>query len=184
MSTTESLYNASSREGVLVFSVASKRVSHDFDHDHEHENDHHTTTRFNPTRRRVGSLPQGHSGLWAHRWVQGGHPPYTGARKGRPWVAHNLYHDRRPIDRRQALRQTCFQQAGVKTNVRYNNQVLTATWNLTALFHFFIFSFFHFSFFMFFHVFHFVFPRKYVFLLLVLVFFLQKIFIAGMSFRF
>ena len=64
-----------------------------------------------------------------HRWVQAGHPRYTGARQGRPWVAHNLFHDRR-----QALRQTCLQQTGVKTNVRYNNQVLTATWNLTVYF--------------------------------------------------
>ena len=59
-------------------------------------------------------------------------PRYTGARKGRPWVAHNLFHERRPPDRRQALRQTCFQQTCVKTNVRHNSQVLTATWNLTC----------------------------------------------------
>ena len=45
---------------------------------------------------------------------------------------HNLLHDRQPPDRRQALTQTCFQQIGVKTNVRYNNQVLTATWNLAV----------------------------------------------------
>ena len=43
-----------------MFSVAHKRLSHDFDHDH----DHHTTLRLNPTRQRVGSLPQGHPGLW------------------------------------------------------------------------------------------------------------------------
>ena len=60
MSTTESLYSASSREGVQVSSVASKRVSHE----HEHEHNHHTTTRFKPTRHGVGSLPQRHPGLW------------------------------------------------------------------------------------------------------------------------
>ena len=112
-----------------AFSIASKGVSHDFDYDHEH--DHHTTTRFNPTRQRVGSLPQCHPGLWGTPVGPGRTPTVHQCPEGKAVGGHNLCHDRRPPDRRQALRQTCFQQTGAKTNMRYNNQVLTATWNLT-----------------------------------------------------
>ena len=98
----------------------------------KNEHDHHTTTRLTQHDNRLALCLRVILDSGARRWVQAGHPRYTGFRKGRPWVAHNLFHDRRPPDRRQALRQTCFQQTGVKTNVRYNNQVLTATWNLTV----------------------------------------------------
>ena len=50
----------------------------------------------------------------AHPWVQAGHPRYTGARKGRPWVAHT----RRPPTDDQTT------QTGVKTNVLSTRQVL------------------------------------------------------------
>ena len=57
----------------------------------------------------------------AHQWVQAGHPRYTGARKGRSWVAHNNHHETatdkrqhgkdKPQDkrafRRQVLTDTC-----------------------------------------------------------------------------
>ena len=74
-----------------------------------------------------GSLPRGHPELWGTPVVQAGHPRYTGARKGRPWVAHILLHDRRPPDRRQVLRQTCFQQNKYRQTCCQRREVLTDT---------------------------------------------------------
>ena len=50
----------------------------------------------------------------AHRWVEAGHPRYTGARKERPWVALKR---RRPTEDQTT-------QTGVKTNVLSTRQVL------------------------------------------------------------
>ena len=125
MSTTESLYSASSREGCKYSQL----------HPNAFLTTSTTTTNTNTTITQQHGATEHDNGFalylrvildsGAHRWVQAGHPRYTGARKGRAWVAHNLFYDRRPPDRRQALRQTCFQQTGVKINVRYNYQVLT-----------------------------------------------------------
>ena len=46
----------------------------------------------------------------AHWCVQAGHPRCTGARKGKPWVAHNRRPRTTDVRQRQALRQTCFQE--------------------------------------------------------------------------
>ena len=79
------------------------------------------TTPSTPTTtpRRVGSLPQGHPGLWGtlvgpgrtptvHRCVYG----------GRPWVARrNLHGDdqrQQTTGHRQASRQTCLQRSGIE----------------------------------------------------------------------
>ena len=56
----------------------------------------------------------------AHWSVQAGHPTVHRCQKGQAVGGPQL-----------VPRQTCFQQTGVKTHVRYNNQVPTATWNLT-----------------------------------------------------
>ena len=96
MSTTESLNSASS---------ASSRAGVSYSQSH-------TQTHFSRLRPRPRTRPSHHNTIqpktttgwlfasgssWtlrAHRWVQAGHPRYTGARKGRPWKAH----DRRPSD--------------------------------------------------------------------------------------
>ena len=148
MSTTESLYNASSREGVLVFSVASKRVSHDFDHDHEHENDHHTTTRFNPTRRRVGSLPQGHSGLWGTPVGPGRTPTVHRCPKGKAVGGPQLV-PRQTTDRQTTSLETNVLSASRRQDKRAVQQPGAdshlESYSPLSFFHFFIFSFFHFS---------------------------------------
>ena len=75
----------------------------------------------------------------AHRWVQAGHPRYTGARKGRPWVVHN----RRPQtnDRQTTtfLGQTCFEANKYRQTCCQRRQVLTDTCVLTFLLNLFFF---------------------------------------------
>ena len=99
---------------VQVFSVASKRVSHDFDHEHEHDHDHdhHTTTRFNPTRQRVGSLPQGHPGLWGTPVGPGRTPTVHRCPKGEAVGGPQL------IRRHRTARQT----TSLETNVLSENR--------------------------------------------------------------
>ena len=92
-----------------VFSVKSKRVSHDFDH-HDHEHDHHTTTRFNPTTALCLRVAGGSR--------QDTHGTPMPEREGRGWPTTCSTTDDRQTDDKP-LRQTCFQQTGVKTNVRY-----------------------------------------------------------------
>ena len=76
----------------------------------------------------------------AHRWVQAGHPRYTGARKGRPWVVHN----RRPQtnDRQTTtfLGQTCFEANKYRQTCCQRRQVLTDTCVLTFLLNLFFFE--------------------------------------------
>ena len=60
----------------------------------------------------------------AHMWVLPGHPRYTGARKGRPWVAHTRRlppDDQIDTDKRQDKR------AFSETGVDCTSQVLTHT---------------------------------------------------------
>ena len=65
----------------------------------------------------------------AHRWVQAGHPRYTGARKGRLWVAYNLFHAT-TASQQYASNKRALRKQVKTTHVRHNNQVLTDTWNL------------------------------------------------------
>ena len=83
-------------------------------HTRRHDSNKHTT--------RVGALPQSHPGLCGtlvgpSKDTHGTPVP----KQGRPWLAHNSFHettsDKRPPD--------------LKTNVRYNNQVWSYTWTLT-----------------------------------------------------
>ena len=108
----ENLEKASSVEqGVSVLSYTHKRVSHDFDHDHEHKHDHHTSTRFNPTRHRVGSFASGTSWTLRHTGEsrQDTHDTPVPEREGLgPQLVPRLpTNDNR---RRQNLRQMCFQE--------------------------------------------------------------------------
>ena len=63
----------------LLFTVS---VSIDFDHEGEHE--HHTTTRLTQHDNRLVLCLRVILDSGARRWVQAGHPRYTGFRKGSP----------------------------------------------------------------------------------------------------
>ena len=55
------------------------------------------------------------------------HPTCTGARKGRPWVAHNLFHEK-TSDKRQpttSLETNVFDRKQMQSNMTHNDQVLT-----------------------------------------------------------
>ena len=96
MMTTESLNSASSRGGVLVFSVAHERETHPLIHV-ERERIVRTTPRLQPTRQWVGSLSQGHPGLCDTPVGPGRTPTvHGGSCAGRPWVAHSNSTTRRP----------------------------------------------------------------------------------------
>ena len=76
-----------------------------------------TTTTTTP--RRVGSLPQGHPGLWSTPVGPGRTPTlHWCLNGGRLWVARrNLHEDDRrqqTTGHRQASRQTCLQRSGVE----------------------------------------------------------------------
>ncbi len=77
-----------------VFSVALKRVSHD----HEHEHDLTLRQDSNQHDNGLALCFRVILDSEVHQWVQAGHPRHTGARTGRLWVAHKLYHDGRPND--------------------------------------------------------------------------------------
>ena len=60
----------------------------------------------------------------AHRWVQAGYPRYTGARKGRPLVVHNLFHDKTSNKRQPtttSLETNVLSGKQVQSNVVHNN---------------------------------------------------------------
>ena len=71
------------------------------------------------TPRRVGSLPQGHPGLWGTPVGPGRTPTvHLCLNGGRPWVARrNLHEDdqrQQTTGHRQASRQTCLQRSGIE----------------------------------------------------------------------
>ena len=108
MNTTESSrQRRQSSRGVSLLSCIQTRFSRLRPHEHEH--DHHTTTRFNPTRLRVGSLPQGHPGLWGTAVGPGRTPTVhwcpTGKAVGGP--NHNLTRHDKDNDKTQVTASSC-----------------------------------------------------------------------------
>ena len=85
------------------------------EHDHETERTEHTMSRLQPTHNKGWPFAaESPWTLWHTGGSRQGHPRYTGARKGRPWVARNSFHDtttdKRQHDKDKVLRQTCFQE--------------------------------------------------------------------------
>ena len=76
-------------------------------HDHDDENDCHTTSRFQPTRQRVGALPQSHPGLCGTPVGPGMVTHGTGRAVHWKAVGGAQPAPRRPTKTR--LSQTCFQ---------------------------------------------------------------------------
>ena len=73
--------------GICKYSQLHRNAFHDDDHDC------HTTSRLQPTRQRVGALPQSHPGPCGSRH---GHPRYRGGPyAGRLWEALDQHHDDR-----------------------------------------------------------------------------------------
>ena len=137
MNTTESMNSASSRAGVLVFSVAHKRVSHD--HEHEHEHDHHTTSRLQPTRQRVGSLPRSHPGLWGTPVGPGRTPTVHRCPKGKAVGGpHETTSDRRQNDTDKRQDKRAFSETGVDCNGPGVDTHLESYTNVSSVFPFFL----------------------------------------------